>query len=415
MALVESGVIDHWPRYLVIEATQKDQPLSKITAFAMEKVLKGLIGTVRNAQTIRYGNLIVEVERKAQAENLLGQYEIMGIPVKVSPHKSLNTSKGIVRSPGLTGISNEDLVQELHNQGVIEAKRFLVKREGNLIPTNTILLTFAGSNLPSDIKAGYLKIGVTPYIPNPLRCFNCQKFGHHVASCKHEKICAKCGLKDHPDTTCEGPNKCANCQGDHPAFFTTCPTWLVEKEICKTKTLQRVSYPEARRIVNTQPTSINLYSKAVASGSKEMKSCSTQTIMISVGTQTDVVKCQCKPNYNHKPDKDNSKQETTLDKKAKQNTKTGNPQAGGSGEQKVPPTGRTASLSPSGPKRGPSINRSRKPNLEAPTKAEQSQSYGKNQDRAEKMEVDKIVPPKIKEKSGPAGSGPGPDPTGPKR
>ena len=32
------------------------------------------------------------------------------------------------------------------------------------------------TEIPKHIKIGYLRAAVSAYIPNPLRCFNCQKF-----------------------------------------------------------------------------------------------------------------------------------------------------------------------------------------------------------------------------------------------
>lgn len=44
--------------------------------------------------------------------------------------------------------------------------------------TNTYIFTFALTEMPISIKPGYFNIGVDVYIPNPLRCFKCQWFGH---------------------------------------------------------------------------------------------------------------------------------------------------------------------------------------------------------------------------------------------
>ena len=50
-----------------------------------------------------------------------------------------------------------------------------MRRTKELVPTNTIVLTFCKSTLPKSIKAGYLNIPVEPFVPNPLRCFRCKK------------------------------------------------------------------------------------------------------------------------------------------------------------------------------------------------------------------------------------------------
>ena len=63
-------------------------------------------------------------------------------------------------------------------QGVTSVKRNKLCRNNERVPTNTLILNFSIPTLPDSVKAGYLRISVAPYIINPLRCFNCQKFGH---------------------------------------------------------------------------------------------------------------------------------------------------------------------------------------------------------------------------------------------
>jgi hypothetical protein len=73
------------------------------------------------------------------------------------------------------------------------------------------------------------------FIPNPLRCFNCQKFGRGKNSCNRPAICAKCSQQGHLDTDCKEESHCANCSGPHPAFSKECPEWIKQQEIMKSK------------------------------------------------------------------------------------------------------------------------------------------------------------------------------------
>ena len=75
-----------------------------------------------------------------------------------------------------------------------------------------------------------MNIAVEQYTPSPLRCFKCQKYGHHQTACRHEKVCAKCGLADHDPDPCSRAPYCINCKGDYPAYYTTCPAWISAKE-----------------------------------------------------------------------------------------------------------------------------------------------------------------------------------------
>ena len=48
---------------------------------------------------------------------LLGMTSLADVPVKVSPHRSLNFSKGVVRSCDLARCRKEDKISGLKNQG----------------------------------------------------------------------------------------------------------------------------------------------------------------------------------------------------------------------------------------------------------------------------------------------------------
>ena len=59
------------------------------------------------------------------------------LPVTVSEHKTLNTSKRIIRDRTLKGESEENIAEYLKNQGVIAVKRFTIKKGHSYIETNT--------------------------------------------------------------------------------------------------------------------------------------------------------------------------------------------------------------------------------------------------------------------------------------
>jgi hypothetical protein len=282
----KSEEIQTWPKVLVLESTDTLLTLSKLSPFVIQKTLQGCVGTVTDVKKLRTGVIVVEIQREGQAKSLLSLTTFASVPIKVTPHRSLNSCKGIIRSYDLAQLDEAELLQELKSQGVTGMRNIFQKRDGQTKKTNTIILTFGSRVLPKTIKAGYLNIPVDQFIPNPLRCFKCQKFGHHVSTCRQEAKCAKCGLGDHGTEPCTNPAKCINCSGNHPAFFNTCPVWQKEKEICKIKTTQNVTYPEARKILTSRTpfdTNSCSYARVAAQGTRT----------VSVGTQTDIVACKC--------------------------------------------------------------------------------------------------------------------------
>ena len=229
---------------------------------------------------LQNGTLLVEVGKKAYANNLLKMNLFVGLKIKSFPHFSLNTSKGVVRRSELSLCTLDEIKTYLKNQGVSDVKRITINRNQETITTNTYIFTFNTSQVPKEIKVGYNLIKVNPYIPNPLRCYNCQKFGHHESKCLKPTVCKKCGESgsDHIELSCSNPTKCNNCQGNHTADSKDCIVWKREKEVNQIKYTNNISFPEARKIVqnkNLHPT--KSYSDATKSNiqNKHEHACQT--------------------------------------------------------------------------------------------------------------------------------------------
>ena len=128
------------------------------------------------------------------------------------------------------------------------------------IPTDTNLVTFNSAKLSTTVSIICRKIHVEPFIPNPTKCFNCQRFGHFESICTCPSACAKCCEK-HEGDSCQSPAKWVNCFGQHPSFSKQCPK---EKQVQKVKIVQNVYFPEAWKIVEVHcPTSQKILCGAV--------------------------------------------------------------------------------------------------------------------------------------------------------
>ena len=119
-----------------------------------------------------------------------------------------------------------------------------------LIPLATLILTFDQCRLPNFIKAGWLSIKVKPYIPSPLRCYHCQMYGHLSQKCKERlndkpSICANCGKNSHG--LCKEAPCCIHCGEAHPATSKSCVKFIFEREIQAIRTMEKVTFKEARR------------------------------------------------------------------------------------------------------------------------------------------------------------------------
>ena len=274
----------HFSRFIVIESLDKTKQLATLSPFVIEKQIMSILGSPKNVKRMRNGNLLVECRTKTQSENLLKSKSFFTIPIKAYPHSALNSSKGVVKAKELNWCeSNEEVKRYLEPQGVTDAYRILTKRKGKLEKTFSYILTFNTPTIPDKILIFFAMMPVEPYIPNPLRCFQCQRFGHHIKNCKHEAVCANCSQKGHVLANCTNEQLCINCQEHHAATSRNCRAWIKEKEIQKTKHLRNITYPEARRIVEEFiPSNKPLYSEVSRPSQKSQgkEPCTTCNIIL---------------------------------------------------------------------------------------------------------------------------------------
>lgn len=264
-----AGVEGAWPRFLVVEGADPALPLDRLSPFAVEKGFQAISSTgFKDIKRQKSGAFLVECSTKRASDFLLKKDSCTFVDrqIKVSVHPYLNSSKGIIRCRELKDVSEGEIKANLANQGVIRVEKAFISKEGRKEPTNTIFLTFAMTKLPEIITVGYLRVKVVPYIPSPLRCFKCQRYGHSSRSCKSAETCRDCGQAKH-EGECVGPKYCLNCQGSHSANSRDCPVWKREQEIQRIKTTERCSFVEAKRRVEALKPTLGKTFSEVASAS----------------------------------------------------------------------------------------------------------------------------------------------------
>ena len=272
-----------WPRFIVLDSVNPSEPLSKLSPFAVEKAIKGRFGTVKKVTKMRSGSLLIEASRPTQVKMILDTTVLIDTEVKATPHRSLNTSKGVIRDYGrdLFTMSESEIVKEMTDQGVENVSRFILKKDGKEIKTNTYFITFSMSTPPEKLRIGYYFVEVKRYIPNPLRCFQCQEFGHSRKFCKKQLKCWKCGCEGHDGSDCHSETLCCvNCKGEHFSSSKSCPVWTLEKEIQRVKTEKSLPYGEARRLVTASSSSSSAptsYANAVRVTATPKRSVECQT------------------------------------------------------------------------------------------------------------------------------------------
>ena len=141
-------------------------------------------------------------------------------------------------------MSELEIRNELKDKGVVGVHRVSVRKNGEVIPTSTLFLTLNRPDLPQEIKVGYIRVKVEVFVPDALRCFNCNRFDHTTVGCKTTAKCVRCA-KEKPDGECEGPQNCSSYNGLHTASAKDCPVWQMEKEIQRIPVEKCISFPES--------------------------------------------------------------------------------------------------------------------------------------------------------------------------
>ncbi len=256
----------------------------------METTIQGIAGDVEDAKRLRSGCLLIKCKRHKQAVSLLSIKSLASVPVVVSPHRSLNSCKGLVRDRGcfLSEMTEDDIFEELKRQNVISVRRFTLKRNGEVILTNTYLFTFGLPKIPDSIKAGYCNIKVDICIPNPLTCYKCQQYGHGSRTFDKQAAWSRCGEEFTDSSEYVKDPSCVNCSGNHASSSKDCPSWKRESRIVKLKHERDISFQDAKRIVlNEEQSTGTSYSDTVSRSVSQPVSQRGPVSSVAVGCQTD--------------------------------------------------------------------------------------------------------------------------------
>ena len=232
-------------KFLVVKGTGGAE-LSKQSPFVIQKYF----GSCESVKRLRSGDYLIGTKSEQQSLSYQDMKKAGDCLIEVKPHSGLNQIKGVIHSDGLKyGMTREQLNNELKDQGVVDCYFHQKKhQDGSTTNNGRVTLTFQGQQRPAKVEiCGYLHCKVFEYIPNPMRCFHCHRFGHTSKNCKSTKRCGNCGDDHHGD--CDRPSHCVNCDGDHAAYDRDCPQWKMEKEIQTIKAKNNISYSEAKKQV----------------------------------------------------------------------------------------------------------------------------------------------------------------------
>lgn len=235
---------------IIIKLAQEGASFGDWNPIQLTKSISKEIGEVRSAKILRDGSLIIICKDGEQQGKAIKINKINGKKVHCSLMNDRKWVRGVITGIPVN-VTAENIKGNVTNAKVSEARRLKTNRNGIRSDSLSVLVTFDEKRLPEKILIGYMCYEVRPYVPPPLRCFKCQRFGHVASVCKGKQTCGRCGGNHEYGKCAEGTKlKCCNCGGEHSSAYRGCEVSKRAEEVQRIKTTQGISYAEAARKVS---------------------------------------------------------------------------------------------------------------------------------------------------------------------
>lgn len=203
----------------------------------------------RNAKIRKSGKsgLFIEVANKEQSDKIGNIKKLADTTVLINKHRSYNQVKGVIKTKSLNHDKEEEIQEHLKAQHVAEVKRVTIKRNNEIIKTNTYIITFNLLTCPKTIEiADWLIVRVEEYNYTPQQCYKCLKFGHVSKYCrKTEQTCQNCTRTGHLREECSHSLQCFHCKEEHRSTDKNCQKYICESKIVNYQMKNKIPRTEA--------------------------------------------------------------------------------------------------------------------------------------------------------------------------
>ena len=152
----------------------------KLTTYNPLKIKIGIeeiCGVVEAAEYQRSGGIIITVKTKNQIQLLINakKFPKLNIPITGKIAWTNQFSYGKLWAPELIRDSLDEILDMFKEQNVMAVKKLLNDPNKQNVPL--YVFTFLGP-APKKIKLGYLLLPLDKFLPNPMQCRSCWRFGH---------------------------------------------------------------------------------------------------------------------------------------------------------------------------------------------------------------------------------------------
>ncbi|GFT03220.1 uncharacterized protein TNCV_3610791 [Trichonephila clavipes] len=106
-------------RFLILSLPNNG--MSHLSPFAIQKAIQGIGGEPKSVKKLRPGDLLIETTFALQTKSFLLAKTFLDSPLTVSPHSSLNTSRGVISEPDLLITPEAEILDGFSDQ--VEARK----------------------------------------------------------------------------------------------------------------------------------------------------------------------------------------------------------------------------------------------------------------------------------------------------
>jgi hypothetical protein len=246
-------------KYLIVHRTDDGLTMKDMSPIMLEAAFKTATNNGKiTCRTLKSGDILVKTENMRQAKSLIALTRIMNVNIQVSEHRTLNTCRGVVSAYELKYEDENTMLEYLKPQNVTKIEFHMKTIGSERVKSGLAFVTFGKNEPPEYLTIGCLKLKVRPYIPAPMRCFVCHKFGHISKTCPgiNTPKCYNCCEDKHVHTKeekCTRPQKCTNCGSiEHNSYNRNCTEMKRQVAIQTIRVTQKVSFSEAVKQSNLQ-------------------------------------------------------------------------------------------------------------------------------------------------------------------
>lgn len=184
--------------------------------------------------------------------------------------------------------TDEAIIDELKEHGVVKVRNIPLKNSKGAARGPVFVLYFQKDEIPSQLRIAYEVVKVRPYVPEPLRCFRCNKLNHMAKDCRlpaEVKVCLNCGEIHEliKGIRCQREPKCVNCNGPHSSASKECTKFLMERDLLKLSVDKKMKVSEVKMAVKSGSISLPVpkpgisWASVVSHGLKQTKEVEIQT------------------------------------------------------------------------------------------------------------------------------------------